>query len=64
MGMSIEEALGIELMREIRDRKSNISLGRCETFDEYRFQCGIIEGLTRALSQVELLSSGDADADG
>ena len=63
MGLNVEDAFTNELLREIRERKENIASGRCETYDEYRAQCGVVEGLTRALNQLEALTPDDPDAD-
>lgn len=47
-------ALASTLLRALEEQKAlierNLLAGQCKTFDEYRYQCGRIEGLDIAIA--------------
>ena len=64
--MNLKEKIIMDISQEIRERSISLSNGGASSYESYRYQCGIIAGLSKAKSMIiqglqDVLIIGDED---
>lgn len=49
----VEDIFSRELEKRVLERMTKISVGNLASFDQYRFECGILKGLQEAIELLE-----------